>query len=182
MVESSKRRYVLPESAVQVIHQLSESDDVVQLSIGDLSMELVDEAEGVYPPREVRAAIAREYKAEPVTIADRERIARLVPPALRNEYPILGFHQWRAVASVRDKSQIPFIARWAVENGDTHDGRPASVRAIRRMLAPGDCEAWEARWKRALDILELVRDDEGAPNVVRTLAHLWVEKAKHLAY
>ena len=129
MTDDIRNRYVLPECAVALIHQLSDSNDMVQLSIGDLSAELVDEAAGIVQPGVVRAAIAREYRSEPVTIADRERVARYIPPALRNEYPILGFHQWRAISSVKDKSQIPFVARWAVENGDTHDGRPASVRA-----------------------------------------------------
>ena len=178
----TKMRYVLPESAVALIHQLSDSNDMVQLSIGDLSAELVDEAEGIVPAHVVRAEIAREYRAEPVTITDRERVARLVPVPLRDKHPPLSFHQWRAICSVKDKAQIPLIAQWAVENGDSNDGRPASVRAIRRMLTPVDTEAWEARWKRALEILSLVRDDDDAPNVVRTLAHHVCEKAKHLSY
>lgn len=185
MVEKTKQRFILPEPAVTLIHQLASDDDLVQLAIGDLSADLVDEcsARGVMPGV-VRQAIALEYGAGPETIRDRERIARQVIPALREAYPVLRFHQWRAVCSVRDKSKIPELARWAVEQADKYGGRPASVLAIRRQLKDnGDSvPAWERRWLRALDIMQSVVDDDGAPNAIRTLAHRVIEKAKHLAY
>jgi hypothetical protein len=135
-------------------------------------------------PGVVRHAIALEYGAGPETIRDRERVARLVTPVLRDAYPILRFHQWRAVSSCRDKGRIPELAAWAVEQADTYGGRPASVLAIRRQLRDGgdNVPAWERRWLRALDIMASVIEDEDAPNVVRTLAHHTVEKAKHLSY
>jgi hypothetical protein len=184
MTDDISKRFVLPEQAVTLIHQLASDDDLVQLAIGDLSSELVDECRGVVLPGVVRRAIALEYGSGPETIRDRERVARLVTPVLRDAYPILRFHQWRAVCSVRDKARISELAAWAVEQGDVYGGRPASVLAIRRQIRDGgdSVPAWERRWLKALDIMQSVVDDESAPNVVRTLAHTVCEKAKHLAY
>lgn len=171
----------LPDSAIQLIHQLAEDEHRSQFGIGDLTAALVDELGVEYGKANLRRDIAQEYRCEVGTIRDREQLARIYTSAVRDEYPTLLYHHWRALRRTGDKWRE--YASKAVGNADEYGGRPAPVWLVRQWIKD-DLQGQppqervsrpERLWRLFLDILDEIGHEDTMPGGKSRFAR-WVLK------
>jgi hypothetical protein len=172
--------FILPDEAKVLIHQASDDEQRPQFTIGDLTMGLVDEFKDQVPIHTIRQAIAVEYRCGAATIRDREGVARRVPLDLRQEFEVLSFHQWKAIAAAPTLEDRKRIAAWAVRSADDFGGRPAPVDAIRHKMKNGHDQTpmWEKRWDKALELLEMLLTDDETDDKVRRFCRAALSTAK----
>lgn len=163
----------LPDVIVEHVRQLQGDAEGHQWRVGDSLVDIVDELEGRYTALGVRRArawlighISDRIGADRSTLRDRESVCRFFPPAVRQQYDVLSWSQFRAVKSAGDDWRQ--YADWALEN------LPAPVRVIRARIKNNghDVAPWVGRWDRLQSIAEKLAGEDGAPADLRLLARL----------
>jgi hypothetical protein len=153
-----------------LIDELAQYNDELTANawrIGDLLVMAVDEYKHL---TKYAAPILRELASQTggsaETYRDRERVCRKIPPKARAKYP-LSFHQFRACLAAGDNWQ--FYAEWAMEYADDHNGRPASVDAIRAQVSGNDDEdpTWMKQFMKIQEKAEVVLCNPETPAHVR---------------
>jgi hypothetical protein len=169
---------LLPDEVIETARQLIDEQDGRQWELGDYLNEVVGEFEVHFAAqfdrrgaelaaRRARTEIIRQIAgrtgADTSTLRDRQCMAAFYPAAVRAEYPF-SWSQWRALKSAGDEWRR--YADWAADN------LPAPAALIRAKIRGGGhlAPAWEGRWERAKILLELLEQDEGAPEALRGAA------------
>jgi len=161
---------------------------------GDFLVGVVDEFlnyfmdDSISPSRRAEKArsdiirqIADQAGAQESTLADSESMARKFPPAVREKWEVLTFHQLRACAAA--KQDWERWAAWAVAYGDEHGGKVAPVRVIRREIkreGGGGYANWERWTDKMLDLAEKILDEGGAPTQVIEVTRGWYENVQKI--
>jgi hypothetical protein len=129
--------FQIPDEAYDQLRTLLEHDGSIQWQVGDFITEFWTEMKRYLVESEVNKAHAKMIRdfadhtgADRTTLRDRERMSRFFTQEERAEYPILTFHQFRALRSAGDDWQQ--WAEWAMENG--RQGAPASTSKIRQAI------------------------------------------------
>ena len=161
---------------------------------GDFLMAVVDEFlpyfedESIAPTRRSQAArraiirqIADQSGGQESTLAESERMARLITPEARKKWDVLNFHQMRACASAKDDWER--WAAWAVGYAHEHSGKLAPVRVIRREIkrgGNGGFVTWAQWLDKMTDLAYRIIEDGSAPDAVLAMAREWTENAEKI--
>lgn len=180
--------FILPDSALALLVQAAEDESAAKFLVGDTVAELIDEFCTL--DWESNNAIKAEIRRQASnvtglafdTVRDRERVARAVPVDLRGEYPLLGFHHWRALLSAGPRFHM--YVRWAAAESDSR-GKPPPVDEIyARIASAGDrisIPLWMRRTAHTGRLLGklLASSSEDMPPTLRlalSVALRWINK------
>lgn len=164
--------------------QVGAQADMSAWELGDLTVWLMEQVrvgdkyidphtEEEISTYQIYAEIGKHARKAPESIRDYAYTSRNVPLSVRQAYPMLGRHHFKALIphySTLDElySWCEKIMRWA----DDYAGVVIPVAVLRHRLKDnGDgTPAWQGRFKRLLKLARVLHDDENAPPFVRHIA------------
>ena len=88
---------IAPWELLQKHRDLAKMQDLAYWGSGELSIELQDLFYPKFSKAAIRKVVGEIYSIAINTVRDRERIAAIVPTALRNAHPYLKFSHWRNI-------------------------------------------------------------------------------------
>jgi len=158
----------LSEEAISQIQALAEHEEASWWGLADLTLALIEEYAHIPGAAAmVRREVAHAARLSPDTLRDMVWMARRLPEDVRDEFPMLSRHQWKAVLAAGERWRE--AATWAADT-------MASVRQIRQYAAAlrrGEANEqaahrfpWDKRVSKAAELLAPLLDGEDAPREV----------------
>lgn len=179
---------IVPVELQQRLQQHAHQSDLSSWMIGDIAVLLEDEysttrddgtVTRTVPVGVLHNAIGVFANRSGETVRDYAYVSRRVPPAIREEFDMLGRHHHKAAADVAKgdtKQHRALCLKW-LEMSDDYGGQIGSVGAFRMWLKQqnGAPAAWESRLERAKGLCGKLAEDKEAPAKVRRAASGFLE-------
>jgi hypothetical protein len=143
-----------------------------QVRVGDKYIDPATEEE--LTAYQIYKEIGKHARKAPESIRDYAYTSRNVPMSVRQAYPQLGRHHFKAL--IPHYSTLDELYAWCDKImlwADDYAGVVIPVHALRNKLQENGngAPAWQKRFKRLLSIAKRLADDEGAPAFVRQIAN-----------
>ncbi len=161
---------IAPYELLRKHRDLAKKQEEAFWASGEFSIELQDMYYPKFSKAAIRKVVGEIYSIAINTVRDRERIAKIVTPALRNAQPYLKFSHWRNIIpaglekaeNMRLEAEVMFEA----------EGRGPSVDQILAWRNTDGMDAtppWIYRLMGATEKFEMVRDDPRADPQIRLI-------------
>ena len=161
---------IAPWELLQKHRDLAKMQDLAYWGSGELSIELQDLFYPKFSKAAIRKVVGEIYSIAINTVRDRERIAAIVPPALRNAYPYLKFSHWRNIIPAgKQKAQEMLIESEIMYEVEERGPSVDQILAWRNTEGMDATPPWIYRLMGATEKFEMVRDDPRADPQIRMI-------------
>ena len=184
-------KLILSDAIEARLAQLGRQNDITAWEIGDIAVFIFDhctvDGKLINPQTEdeIKSSVlynsiaqATEVKS-PHSVRDYHYTSKNVPISVREDYPQLGRHHFKAVIPYSDGT-VTGLRKMADICLSWSDGVP-SVAYTRARLSgqDGGPAKWEGRLKRVTSTCKKLAQDEQAPAFVRRAAELFIRRSVH---
>ena len=161
---------IVPHKLLRKHRNLAKVQEMAYWASGELSIELQEMYYPEYSKAAIRKTVGEIYSIAGNTVRDRERVASIVTPALRDAYPYLKFSHWRNIIPEGiDKAEEMLLESTAMFDAEGAGPTVDQIISWRNTEGMDATPPWIYRLQGGLEKLEMVRDDPRADPQIRTI-------------
>ena len=182
--ESQSKRLltIAPRELLDHHTNLAKMQDLAYWGSGELSTELQKMYYPEYSKAAIRKVVGGIYSIAINTVRDRERVALIVTPALRDAYPYLKFSHWRNIIPAGpEKAESMLVESIMMFEAEAQGPSVDQILAWRNTEGMDATPPWVYRLQHGMEKLEMVRDDPMADPQIRMIFDRTIKEVEERA-